>query len=102
MPMLLPDNSTPVNLPRSHNPFLSEDVACGMCRASADIIAKVCSAVDSELPPGVFMTMAPQRVAASTSMLSKPVPARPMTFSFGAAASTWAVTLVELRTIRPS
>ena len=64
--------------------------------------AKVCSAVDRELPPGVFMTMTPWRVAACTSMLSKPVPARPMTRRRDAAASTSAVTLVALRTTSPS
>ena len=42
---------------------------------------KACSAVEIVFPPGVFMTMMPRFVAASTSTLSTPTPARPMTFS---------------------
>ena len=38
------------------------------------------------LPPGVFMTTMPFLLAASTSMFSKPTPARPMTFRFLAAS----------------
>ena len=102
MAMVLPANSTPRNLPRSHSPSLREAVACGMCRARAATMANVCSAVERELPPGVFMTMTPWRVAASMSMLSKPVPARPITLRREAAASTSAVTLVALRTTSPS
>lgn len=48
------------------------------------------------------MTTTPLAVAASRSMLSTPVPARPMTFMLGALSSTWRVTLVSERTIRPS
>ena len=40
-------------------------------------------------------------VAASTSMLSTPMPARPMTFRLAAAARTSAVTVEPLRTIKP-
>ena len=36
----------------------------------------VCSAAETLLPPGVFMTTTPRRVAAGTSMLSTPTPAR--------------------------
>ena len=35
-----------------------------------------------ELPNGVFMTMMPRAVAAGTSTLSTPMPARPITFRF--------------------
>ena len=49
-----------------------------------------------------FMTTTPLAVAASRSMLSTPVPARPMTFMLGALSSTCRVTLVSERTIRPS
>ena len=34
----------------------------------------VCSAVETVLPPGVFITTIPWRVAAGTSMLSTPTP----------------------------
>ena len=61
-----------------------------------------CSAVVMELPKGVFMTMMPLAVAAFTSMLSTPMPARPTTLSLLAAAITFSVTLVAERTARPS
>ena len=48
-----------------------------------------------------FITMIPLSVAASRSMLSTPVPARPMSHSSLPAAMTSAVTLVEERTMRP-
>ena len=35
----------------------------------------VCSAAETVLPPGVFITTTPLRVAAGTSMLSTPTPA---------------------------
>ncbi len=51
-----------------------------MLRERASIRAKVCSAVLSVLPAGVFITTMPRRVAASLSMLSVPTPARTMAF----------------------
>ena len=56
------------------------------------------SAVATVLPDGVFMTMTPRSVAASTSTLSTPTPARPTTLSNGAAAITSAVIFVSERT----
>ena len=44
----------------------------------------------------------PRSVAAATSMLSTPMPARPMTLSCGAASSSSAVTFVAERTASPS
>ena len=35
----------------------------------------MCSAVEIVLPPGVFITTMPRRLAAATSMLSTPTPA---------------------------
>src|SRR3989442_15136204 len=61
-------------------------------------IEKVNSAVEMVLPPGVFMTTIPRCVAASTSTLSTPTPARPTTRSLGAASTTFLVTLVSERT----
>ena len=49
-----------------------------------------------------FMTMIPCFVAASRSMLSTPVPARPIILRRDPAAMTSAVTFVAERTIRPS
>jgi hypothetical protein len=49
------------------------------------------------------MTTMPRAEAAGTSMVSTPIPARPITLRRGRAASiTGAVTRVELRTARPS
>ena len=45
-------------------------------------MASVCSAVEMMLLRGEFMTMMPRLVAAATSMLSTPTPARPMKWSF--------------------
>src|SRR5688500_4838277 len=71
-----------------------------MLRARASISAIVCSAVDSALAPGALATMTPRLVAAATSTLSNPAPARPtMTRSVPASISA-VVTLVALRMIR--
>ena len=51
---------------------------------------------------GAFTTMTPRRVAASTSTLSSPIPARATTLRFVAAASTASVTRVALRMISAS
>ncbi len=48
----------------SHLPACVEASACGIWRASANIMAMACSAVVIELPNGVFMTMTPFAVAA--------------------------------------
>ena len=65
----------------SHLPAWVEASACGIWRASANIIAIACSAVVIELPKGVFITMMPLAVAAGMSTLSTPMPARPITLS---------------------
>jgi hypothetical protein len=54
--------------------------------------------VEIVLPPGVFITTTPCCVAASTSILSTPTPARPTTRSCFAASITLAVTFVSERT----
>ena len=63
-----------------------------MWRARAIIMATVCSAVEMVLPPGVFMTTMPRRVAAATSILSTPTPARTMARSLPGFSSSLAVT----------
>src|SRR5580658_9452857 len=64
--------------------------------------ARVCSATLTLFPPGVFITRTPRCVAASTSILSIPTPARPTTRRRSALSSSSRVTRVALRTIRPS
>ncbi len=86
----------------SHLPAWVERSASGIWRARAIMSEMACSAVVMELPKGVFMTITPLAVAAFTSMLSTPMPARPTTLSRVAAASTFSVTLVAERTARPS
>src|ERR1700761_2068973 len=61
MPSVLPVTSTPMKRDFSHLPAWVEVLACGMSRASANIMAMACSAVVIELPNGVFMTATPPR-----------------------------------------
>src|SRR5450756_1617581 len=88
-PSVLPKTSTPRKRERCHSPFLTEKHACGMLRERAIIRLMVCSAAEIMLPSGAFMTMVPFAVAASTSMLSTPTPARPMTFRFDASITSF-------------
>ncbi len=97
MPRVLPFSSMPVNLERFHSPFFSDASAHTTLRASDSIMAIVCSAADMMLAEGVFITRMPRRVAALTSTLSTPTPARPITFKFFPASTTSAVTLVPER-----
>ena len=102
MPRVFSDNSVPVNFERSHLPAFMEAVAAAVLRAAASMRHMVCSAAETTLDSGALHTMTPRSVAASRSMLSTPTPARPMTFSFSPASMTSRVTVVALRTIRPS
>ena len=101
-PNVLPYISVPINLLRFHSPASTEACDCAVCRLMASIRARVCSAVAMLFPCGVFITIMPRRVAASTSTLSIPTPARPITFSLVAAEITSASGLHPLRTISPS
>ncbi len=101
-PSVLAVISTPMKRFFSHLPAWVEASAAGSWRATANISAMACSAVVIELPKGVFITMMPFAVAAGTSTLSTPMPARPMTRSFVAAAITLSLTLVAERMARPS
>ena len=101
-PSVLPVTSTPMNPFFGHRPAWVCALASGIWRASAKIIAMACSAVVIELPNGVFITTTPCAEAAGISTLSTPIPARPMTFRFLAAARMSLVTRVELRMARPS
>ncbi len=102
-----PRPATPSVFPRSSLPrkrLLSQRLsfmarsAAGTERARDSISAQVCSATLMLLAPGALTTRMPRALAASTSTLSTPVPARAMIRSFGAADRRLAVTVVALRT----
>ena len=101
-PRVLPSSWVPVKALRSHFPDLRLSLATATLRARASISAMVCSAVETVLPPGVFMTTMPWRVAAGTSMLSTPTPARTMALSRAWFWRTSAVNCVPDRTAIPS
>ncbi len=58
----------------------------------------MCSAAETTVDSGALATMIPRRVAASTSTLSTPTPARPITLRFTARSMTSAVSFVAERT----
>ena len=78
-------------------PAVSEPCACGMLRASESISATVCSAAATMFDCGALATMMPRLVAASTSTLSTPMPARPITFRLSAFSISSAVSCVAER-----
>src|SRR6185437_15000258 len=98
-PTVFPEISTPVYLERFHSPPLSEDDAAAVLRATANSSATACSAAETMLEVGALTTITPLAVAAGTSTLSSPTPARATTLSSGAAATTSASTCVALRTM---
>ena len=91
-----------MNLLRSHLPDFRDALACGIMRACAMSSAQVCSAAETTLEVGALHTMMPRSVAAVTSTLSMPTPARPMILSLWAASMTGRVARVAERTIRAS
>src|SRR5438128_1580861 len=101
-PRILSRSSKPRKRERSQRPALTAWSAWGMWRARASIIAIVCSVAAIVLPEGALTTRTPARVAASTSMLSTPAPARPITLRRVPAWITLASTLVSLRTMSAS
>ena len=62
----------------------------------------VCSAADTMFDVGALQTITPRSVAAATSTLSTPTPARPMILRFAPASMTSRVTWVPERTMRAS
>ena len=72
-----------------------------MLRASASSSAIVCSAAVTTLDWGALATTMPRLVAASTSTLSTPTPARPITRSLLARSISSAVMLVAERITMP-
>src|SRR6266704_2834233 len=101
-PSVFPANSAPLNLLFTHWWSFSVSYAWGKFLASAKSMAMVCSAVVVVEPPGEFITKTPCSVAALTSTLSTPTPARPMTLSLVAFWMTSRSITVALRTTRPS
>ena len=98
MPTVFSYSSMPVYFDRFHSPFFSAAWAGETCRAAASISATASSAAETMLEVGALTTMTPDWVAAFTSTLSRPTPARATTFSRRAAASASASTLVAERT----
>src|SRR3954464_11254066 len=70
-----------------------------MCRAAASSRATACSAALTLFDVGELTTMTPRSVAAATSTLSRPMPARATTCRLGAAARASASIGVALRII---
>ncbi len=79
-----------------------EALAWATLRAQASMRAMVCSAALTMFDVGALHTMTPRSVAASTSTLSTPTPARPMMRRFFPASMTSRVTFVADRTMRAS
>src|SRR2546422_98381 len=97
-PIVLPRSSVPSNRLRSHSPRRIASAAQGMWRTNASSSPIACSAALTVFAPGAFITAMPRRVAAWTSIVSTPVPARATTWRRGARANRSAVTWVSLRT----
>jgi hypothetical protein len=101
-PSVLPSSSTPPKRERSQRPCISAACACGTLRAIASSSATVCSAAETMFDCGALQTTIPRRVAAATSTLSTPTPARPITRSASARAISSASTWVAERTTSAS
>src|SRR5918993_1377273 len=102
IPRVLPYSSAPWKRLRSQRPSRRAAWAWGMLRAWARIRATVCSAAEMTFDWGALTTMIPSRVAAATSTLSRPMPARPTTLRSRPVSSTSASTRVADRTTRAS
>ncbi len=101
-PRTLPFTSTPMYFFRSHLPDFIEPFAAGILREMLSSIPMVCSAAEIVLADGAFTTSIPRSVAVSTSMLSTPTPARPITFKRVPASIISFVAFVPLRTTNAS
>ena len=81
MPTVFSNSSMPVYLLRFHSPRVSAACAGLMWRAAASIRATASSAALTMLEVGALTTITPFWVAALTSTLSSPTPARATTLS---------------------
>ena len=97
MPSVLSMSSMPLKFLRSQRPSASAPAACGMWRASASSSASVCSAAVTTFERGALTTMIPRLVAAATSTLSTPTPARATARRLVARAISGASTFVAER-----
>ncbi|CAB4921903.1 unannotated protein [freshwater metagenome] len=97
MPKVFSNSSAPVYLDRAHFPFRSAACAGEMNRAEASRSAIASSAALTMFDVGALTTMTPAAVAAGISTLSKPTPARAITFNPFAAAIASASILVAER-----
>ena len=98
MPTVFSNSSVPPYRLRFHSPRVSAACAGLMWRAAASISATASSAALVMLEVGALTTMTPFCVAAFTSTLSSPTPARATTLSRLAASSASASTAVAERT----
>ena len=98
MPTVFSNSSMPVYFDRFHSPCRSAACAGLTWRAAASIRATASSAAETMLEVGALTTITPDWVAARTSTLSSPTPARATTLSRLATASASASTAVALRT----
>ena len=98
MPTVLSSSSTPEYLLRFQAPPLSASLAGAMLRAVASSRPTASSAAEVMLEVGALTTMTPATVAALTSTLSSPTPARATTFSREAAARASSSICVAERT----
>ena len=98
IPTVLSSSSTPEYLLRFQAPPLSAWLAGAMFRAVASSRPTASSAAEVMLEVGALTTMTPATVAALTSTLSRPTPARATTFSREAAASASSSICVAERT----
>src|SRR3954453_5385596 len=98
-PTVLSVPSPPMNFDRFQAPSRSEASAAGIWRAAASSRATACSAALTMLDVGALTTMTHRSVAAGTSTLSRPMPARANTLRVGAAASASSSICVALRII---
>ena len=96
-PTVLSCSSTPEYFERFQAPPLSAALAGAMLRALASSSATASSAAETMFDCGALTTITPACVAAGTSTLSRPTPARATTLSRLAAASASASTWVALR-----
>ena len=101
-PSTLSRTSSPRNFFFSHLPCFIAASAAGRWRARASTNPIASSATLTLFAPGAFMTTMPRALAAVTSTLSTPVPARAMARRRGAASINAAVTFVALRTTSAS
>ena len=81
MPNVFSNNSAPVYFERAHLPFLRAAFAGTTNRAEASNKEMASSAALTMLEVGAFTTITPAEVAEGISTLSKPTPARAITFN---------------------